>query len=215
MEKHILISSDGTELTLPVTPATWTKPGTRNTKVVDLAQGGELLFVGSERLGTITLDDVLLPGQQYAFVVSWTPQEKAMAWLVKQRDEKRILRYVITERNVSFPCKLITVEFSERDGPGDIYATLVLHKYVPPAEMTVIGQQSAAPAAVREDPPPEKTGVTEHVVKAGDNLWTICRKYYNNGNLYKKLAAYNSIKNPSLIFPGQVIKIPPGSELEG
>lgn len=216
MEKHIFISDDGTELQLPVTPSGYTIPGTRNTKVVDLAQGAELLFVGNERLGTITLDDVLLPRQQYPFAQPWVPQDRCRAWLEKQLNEKRTLRYVITERNFSFACKLITAEFSERDGSGDLYVTLVLHKYVPPAAATDITK--AAPAAatpVREDPPPAKVETTQYTIKPGDNLWSLCQKHYSNGNLYKALAAYNGIKNPSLVFDGQIIKLPPKAELEG
>lgn len=214
MEKHIFISDDGTELQLPVTPGEYTIPGTRNTKVVDLAQGAELLFVGNERLGTIQLDGVLLPRQKYPFVGVWTPQEHCRSWLVKQRDEKRTLRYVITERNFSFPCKIITAEFSERDGTGDLYATIVLHKYAPPAQAAAWQDPDAA-TAQREAPVTGKTDVTEHVAAKGDCLWTLCRKYYSDGSLYAKVAAYNGIKNANLICVGQVIKFPSKSELEG
>lgn len=214
MEKHIFISDDGTELILPVTPGEYTIPGTRNTKVVDLAQGGELLKIGSERLGTINLEGLLLPAQQYPFVVRWTPQDACRAWLVRQRDEKRTLRYVITEKNFSVPCKLITAEFSERDGSGDIYATLVLHKYVPPADTTAWRDPTAMISVQREEPLVRKAEVTEHKVIRGDNLYNLCRKYYADGSLYPKVAAYNSIKNPNLISIGQVIKFPPRSELE-
>ena len=44
-----------------------------------------------------------------------------------------------------------------------------------------------------------------YVVKSGDVLWEIAQKY---GTTYQKLAEYNGIPNPHLIFPGQVIKIP-------
>ena len=52
-----------------------------------------------------------------------------------------------------------------------------------------------------------------HTVQPGDTLSGICRKYYGNANLYPKLAAYNNIKNPDLIYDGSVLKIPPASAL--
>ena len=50
---------------------------------------------------------------------------------------------------------------------------------------------------------------------AGDCLSVICRRFYGNGTAkyYNALAAYNGIKNPHLIFPGQVLTLPPASQL--
>jgi predicted SnoaL-like aldol condensation-catalyzing enzyme len=42
----------------------------------------------------------------------------------------------------------------------------------------------------------------EYVVKPGDVLWKIAAE---NGTTYKELARINEIKNPHLIFPGQII----------
>lgn len=50
-----------------------------------------------------------------------------------------------------------------------------------------------------------------YVVKKNDNLTNIASKY---GTTYQTLAKYNGIKNPSLIYPGQIIKIPKEGELK-
>ncbi len=47
-----------------------------------------------------------------------------------------------------------------------------------------------------------------YVVKSGDVLWRIARQY---GVGTAELAKYNALKNPNLIFPGDVIKIPGSS----
>lgn len=47
-----------------------------------------------------------------------------------------------------------------------------------------------------------------YVVKKGDTLSGIAAKY---GTTYQKLAQYNNIANPNVIFVGQKIKIPKGS----
>jgi len=46
-----------------------------------------------------------------------------------------------------------------------------------------------------------------YVVQKGDTLSEIAEKY---GASWKRLAVYNNIKNPDLIFQDQVIKIPRG-----
>ena len=51
----------------------------------------------------------------------------------------------------------------------------------------------------------EGEAVTTYTVKAGDTLIKIAKQF---GTTADELAAYNNIENPSLIRPGQVIKIP-------
>lgn len=53
-----------------------------------------------------------------------------------------------------------------------------------------------------------------HHIKWGDNLWNICKKYYNNPWYYAHLAEINNIKNPRLIYAGDTLNIPDKSELE-
>lgn len=52
--------------------------------------------------------------------------------------------------------------------------------------------------------------VKTHTVKKGDTLWGIAKKYYGNGAKYTQIYNANKgkIKNPNLIYPGQVFTIP-------
>ena len=45
----------------------------------------------------------------------------------------------------------------------------------------------------------------EYTVQKGDCLWKIAPKY---NTVWQKLAEMNELKNPDLIFPGQVLKVP-------
>ena len=51
---------------------------------------------------------------------------------------------------------------------------------------------------------------TTYTVKSGDTLWGIAKKYYGNGAQYTKIYEANKskIKNPNLIYVGQVFTIP-------
>ena len=48
------------------------------------------------------------------------------------------------------------------------------------------------------------------VVKRGDCLWRIAEKVYGNGFLWEKLFKANrsKIRDPNLIYPGQILNIP-------
>lgn len=63
------------------------------------------------------------------------------------------------------------------------------------------GQKIKIPGGSGAKAPEEKT----YTVQSGDTLSGIAAKY---GTTYQKLASYNGIANPNLIYPGQVIKIP-------
>jgi LysM repeat protein len=55
-------------------------------------------------------------------------------------------------------------------------------------------------------PTPQPGGETTYVVQRGDNLYRIALRYGLN---YMYLAQYNGIANPSRIYAGQVLRIPP------
>ena len=44
-------------------------------------------------------------------------------------------------------------------------------------------------------------------VQRGDTLWGIARTYLGSGTKYQQLASINGIKNPNLIYVGQIIKL--------
>lgn|SRR5690606_15947333 len=59
-----------------------------------------------------------------------------------------------------------------------------------------------------ENPEPE---AQFHTVVSGDTLGKIAKKYYGNAKKYQVIFEANTpmLKNPDLIYPGQVLRIPP------
>lgn len=50
-----------------------------------------------------------------------------------------------------------------------------------------------------------------HEVKKGENLWKIATEHYGNGSKYPVIFEANKpmLKDPDLIYPGQMLRIPP------
>ena len=93
---------------------------------------------------------------------------------------------------------------------GNASGNLTLHKYFAPtmcpgpyleSKMPYIAQEVNRRLGMKNDKP----STSAYIVKQGDTLSAIARKY---NTTYQVLAEYNSISNPNLIYPGQVIKIP-------
>jgi LysM repeat protein len=68
-----------------------------------------------------------------------------------------------------------------------------------------VGQVLTIPSPGGQPPSPTPTG-TSYTVQVGDNLFRIALRYNLN---YVYLAQYNGIANPSRIYVGQVLRIPP------
>jgi LysM repeat protein len=64
--------------------------------------------------------------------------------------------------------------------------------------------------------PEPKGGESIYVVRQGDTLWDISKRFYGNPLLWPRLWELNSfIDNPNLIYPGQVLSLKPRYEQPG
>ena len=74
-----------------------------------------------------------------------------------------------------------------------------------PSAPTAPPASSPTPTAGAAAPAPRT-----YTVAAGDSLSKIAKKFYGDGNKWQRIFEANrdTIKNPDLIHPGQVLKIP-------
>lgn len=77
------------------------------------------------------------------------------------------------------------------------------------------GSSTAATPATPAKPPttspsPAPAAPRTYTVVAGDSLSKIAKKFYGDGKKWKPIFEANrdTVKNPDLIHPGQVLKIP-------
>jgi len=136
----------------------------------------------------------------------------------KAQKNKKAIRFIasndITD-DISVMVLIKSVEAVEKSGEeGDKYLTFNLQEYKTPGKRYVAVQTPDATVKQEDAETAEETNpaVTEnktYTVQSGDTLWAIAKKYYGNGSQYPKIVSANpAIKNPNLIYPGQVLAIP-------
>lgn len=76
--------------------------------------------------------------------------------------------------------------------------------------VTVMKTASVAKAAAAPTVTKNPKSKSTYTVKSGDTLWAIAKKFYGNGAKYMTIYNANKsmIKNPNLIYSGQVLTIP-------
>ena len=211
LRKLIFKTERGEEVTLPVTPKSYFVRTGMTVQTIDVYELGPYSVPTYEARSSFALE-CLLPSSNRSYCVQYTEQSILLDWIKRQITGKAKMRFIVSDTAVNIPVYLTEIEYGEQDGTNDLYVTLTLQPYATLSAPTV---QKAAPAesqTVRETTP-QQTSETTYTVKTGDNLWNICRKFYGDGSLCYKLAAYNGIKNANLIYTGQVLKIPDAATL--
>ncbi len=214
MERVIILKNTdtGQALTLPVTPKSYPMEAGRAVERLDMAQTGQIALPGLRGLFAGTLE-FMLPARAYPFLTAGAKAEPSCyiepltAW---SRDAS-VCRYIVTGAGVNIPVLLGPLEYGEGDGTNDVSCKLPLYeyRYLDEAKVEQATQNSGRPV----ETPPQTAG--SYMVVKGDSLWAICRKFYGDGSLACKLATANGIKNPNLIYPGQVLTLPDRGALAG
>lgn len=75
---------------------------------------------------------------------------------------------------------------------------------------TAIGTPETGKVVQKEVAPTE---TVDYIVQRGDTLSAIAEKFLGSAGKYDQIVQENGIKNPDLIFPGQVLKITTGGEV--
>jgi nucleoid-associated protein YgaU len=210
--EYWLMSNDKKEsLQLPVPPSQLQIARGNNNTVVNITTAGELNLIGKGKLATITLD-TFFPSQAYPFCqyVGFPVPYDCVKLIEKWRAGSNPIRLIITETDINMAASIENFTHGEQDGTGDVYFTLELKEYrfvtIPTVAVATASTvtSSASVAAVRETP---QIIATTYIVKKGDTLWAIAKKFTGSGTNYPAIATKNGIKNPNLIYPGQKVVI--------
>ena len=203
-----------TELALPVTPKNFEVNTGIRIETVNIHALGDVAIGGYGMLGSLKIP-CMFPAQAYPFAATagikpYEYVERLTKWI----NDRAILRFIVTETPVNIPVLLSDIAYGERDGTGDVYATISGREYRFTAVVQTQKQDKTCNASREAEAAPPVTMETYVVVK-GDTLSAICRKFYGDASLYPELAKYNGVKNPNLIYTGHTLKIPAKNLLKG
>lgn len=216
MERTIILKNTdtGQTLTLPVTPSSYPMAAGRAVERLDMAQTGQIALPGLQTLFTGQLE-FFLPAQRYPFMTAGavTDPQYYIDLLTSWSRDANVCRYIVTGTAVNIPVLLGPLDYGEGDGTNDVTCKLPLYeyRYLEEAKVEQVTQNAGRP--VDADSQPQTAD--SYTVAAGDSLWAICKRFYGDGSLAYKLATANSIANPNLIYPGQVLTLPGLDDLRG
>ncbi|WP_227437464.1 LysM peptidoglycan-binding domain-containing protein [Clostridioides sp. ES-S-0006-03] len=131
----------------------------------------------------------------------------------KWMNEGLILRYTITETNINMEVIVDSFKYEEKDCTGDVYFTLSLKEYKR-IQIPKVNTNNDKISSKLDLPLTKgfevKNKQKTHRVGKGDSLWSLAKKYYGNGDLWKRIYDANKklIKNPDIIQDGWVLTIP-------
>ena len=213
MERVIIIknTATGQSLTMPVTPSGYPMSRGRGVERIDMAQTGQLALPGLNSLFTEPLS-LMFPARLYPFCTAGAiadPQyyiEKLTAW----SESGAVCRYIVAGGGVNVPVLLGPIDYEERDGTNDVYATLQLYEYRYLSEVVVEQTQNASRPVEHNT---QSGAASNYTVAEGDTLWSICLEFYGDASLALRLAVANGIESPYILTPGQVLQLPTLEEL--
>ena len=154
----------------------------------------------AERMGFVQVEN-LRPPAEYCRMASALAEAKAPSRLVVSGGAEAFSMLAVVER---------FDRWEQAGEAGDIYFRITLREYREFGKKAIV-QKVEGPGQERVSVISSRAGEPEipqsYMVKKGDTLWAIAKRYLGSGSRYPELAAKNGIKNANLIYPGQVIVI--------
>ncbi|CDL65297.1 TPA: LysM peptidoglycan-binding domain-containing protein [Clostridioides difficile] len=212
MEMWLRQSNDS--FRFPILPTSFEISGNINTSTTNVLKLGEVIVCGGMGLRTTEINS-FFPGEQYHFCnyKDFPQPYDCVNKLKKWMEQGLILRYIITETDVNMEVIIESFKHGKQDGTNDVYFTLSLKEYKRIQIPKVNTNNDEKLSSVKDVPLTKGFEVKKqrtHKVSKGDSLWSLAKKYYGNGDLWKKIYDANKklIKNPDIIQDGWVLVIP-------
>lgn len=208
-----LKKSNSDKIMLPVNPESFAFTEKHNNTSVNVNSIGEVNLLGKRDLKTGTISSHF-PKRDRNYAnnsgrqAPYTYINKLLSW----KSSGKPVRLIITGTKINFQVTIETLKYGEQDGTGDVYYDLTLKEYraVEIKKTKLKKKKKTTKKKSKPKRPAAKKKTKTYTVKSGDCLWNIAKRLYGNGAQYTKIYNANrgKIKNPNLIYPGQVLTIP-------
>lgn len=219
MEFWIKDEKNNIDICLPVTPASYEFTVGNNVEVVRATETGDIYIPTTKSPQNITLKG-FFPAWDYNFCIDSHFDADSPIDYVKQFkkwiDKKTVVRVVIADKygtkvNARFYVEHINYSEDDRSN-GDINYSISFKEYkkIEMKTVEILSTSTINNSQNKSRAETKKTGGKVHIVKKGEYLCLIARKYYGNSNWQKLYNANKNVigKNPNIIYPGQKLIIP-------
>ena len=211
---------------LPVNPSTLDRKNNSDTKSMQIVELGEITLLKGMKLREFKFKSFLPNYDKYPFILTKGEFQKPQFYIDffnKIQREKKPCRLIITDTNVNMLVSIQSFDYSYQAGDDDINFDLELKEFKEHTIKILTNQVQArnnsssvqktvinSVTSGNSNRPIERNIPRTYTVVRGDNLWNIAKRYLGNGNRYTEIYNLNrnKIRNPRLIYPGQVLTLP-------
>ena len=214
-------------LPLPVAPSKLQLKIGNTNKTHTLIDGSEINVLKIPKLTEVSFD-LLIPATHYSFAVyknnEFKPIEYYLETFEALKTQKKAFQFkvirtlpngtILFDTDMKVALEDYTIKEDAKQG-FDVTVSIKLKQYrdyqTKTCDIKTVENKSSA--SIKNTRPPgenEPTGGITHTVVKGDTLWGMAKKYYGDGKKYPVIYEANKekIKNPNLIYAGQVFVIP-------
>lgn len=211
---------------MPITPSKVKVKINNQNETLTLISGEEINILKAAGLTDVSFD-LLLPQVPYPFTNGGTqPADYYLSLFERLKTAKEPFQWILNREkpngsrlfytNLTVGMEDYQITDDAEEG-FDITVTVSLKQYRHYGTKTVTIQPAPTPATkptATVEPPKRETSQapkqSTYTVKSGDCLWNIAKKYLGDGSRYNEIYNLNKdkIKNPNLIYAGQVLTLP-------
>lgn len=206
------LMQDNEKLQLPVPPNGFEVGTGTDISTINVENIGEVSFIGNKKLKSLSMEG-FFPSKDYSFVQykGFPEPYECVKLIEKWEDSKKPIRCLITGTSVNTEFTIENFSHSEEGGSGDVNFSIELKEYrrIVLETKTIVTTSAAPKATTTAKRPVTKVIPKTYTVKSGDTLRIIAKRLYGNGDKWRTLYEKNKskIKNPNMIYPGQVLLI--------
>ena len=212
---------------LPIPPSKLELKISNNNKTYDLINYSQINVLKNPGLSSLEFE-VVLPNTKYPFAMYKNNFQNAKYYLgvlENLKVNRSAFQFIVVRKfpngkdifntNIKVALEEYTITDTTEEG-FDTKVKIKLKQYKEYSTKKVqVTIKQYRPPAVTRTVTTNNTAVTKpsgqnYTVKRGDCLWNIAKRFYGNGAKYTTIynANRSKIRNPNLIYPGQVLWIP-------